>query len=318
MNDQAPLTNDHSILDLRKTTNSALSLKRRELLLRSGGCIGTMALESLLRRLSFASPESERTAFGGVLEQPHFPATAKRVIYLFMHGGPAQMELFDYKPLLWKQHGTELPDSVRGDQRLTGMTANQPSLPIAVPQQFQFRQHGQSGAWVSDLMPNLANVSDNICFIKSLNTEAINHDPAVTYLQTDDQQPGRPSLGAWINYGIGSESYGQPAFVVLISQGSAARPADPLYARLWGTGFLPSNHQGVSFRKSGDPVLYLSNPPGIDGTTRRRMLDALTRLNRRHFEVFRDPEIVTRIAQYEMAYRMQTSLPELTDMSSEP
>ncbi len=294
------------------------SLTRRQFFGGSTTGIGTVALASLLNpNLLADSSASQLGQQMGVLGGTHFPARAKRVIYLFMHGGPSQMELFDYKPLLWKLHGKELPASIRGNQRLTGMTANQKSLPIAAPQQFAFKQHGQSGAWVSDLMPNLARQADELCIIKSLNTEAINHDPAVTLLQTGDQQPGRPSLGAWMSYGIGSENEDLPAFTVLISQGSAARPADPLYARLWGTAFLPSSHQGVNFRKSGDPLLYLSNPPGIDTATRRRMLDGLAQLNHKRYDVFRDPEIETRIAQYEMAYRMQTSVPELTDLSSE-
>ena len=289
-------------------------IARRQFFNRSASGIGTAALASLLNPQLFGDDRSKQL---GVLKKTHFPARAKRVIYLFMHGGPSQMELFDYKPLLRKMQGTELPDSVRGNQRLTGMTSKQKTLPIAAPQQFEFKQHGKSGAWISNLMPNLAKVSDEICFIKSLETEAINHDPAVTYLQTGHQQPGRPSLGAWASYGIGSENADLPAFTVLISQGSAARPSDPLYARLWGTGFLPSSHQGVNFRKSGDPVLYLSNPPGIDAATRRRMLDGLAKLNRKSFEAFGDPEIETRIAQYELAYRMQTSVPELTDLTGE-
>ena len=294
------------------------AMTRRQFFGRSTTGIGTAALASLLNpELLSSRPSSGPGERKGVLPTTHFPARAKRVIYLFMHGGPSQMEMFDYKPALWKWNGTELPDSVRGDQRLTGMTSNQESLPIAAPRQFEFKQHGQSGAWISELMPNFAKVSDDICFVKSLNTEAINHDPAVTLLQTGHQQPGRPSLGAWASYGIGSENDDLPAFVVLISRGSAARPADPLYARLWGTGFLPSSHQGVNFRKSGDPVLYLSNPPGLDADSRRNMLDGLAKLNRKQFEIYRDPEIETRIAQYEMAYRMQTSVPQLTDLSDE-
>ena len=294
------------------------AMTRRQFFGRSATGIGTAALASLLNpELLRSSPFSGAGERKGVLSTMHFPARAKRVIYLFMHGGPSQMEMFDYKPALWKWNGTELPDSVRGDQRLTGMTSNQESLPIAAPRQFEFKQHGQSGAWISELLPNFAKVSDDICFVKSLNTEAINHDPAVTLLQTGHQQPGRPSLGAWTSYGIGSENDDLPAFVVLISRGSAARPADPLYARLWGTGFLPSSHQGVNFRKSGDPVLYLSNPPGLDADSRRNMLDGLAKLNRKQFEIYRDPEIETRIAQYEMAYRMQTSVPQLTDLSDE-
>ncbi len=288
-------------------------IARRQFFSRSANGIGTVALSSLLNPQLFADAPGNNSNGG----ETHFPPRAKRVIYLFMHGGPSQMELFDYKPLLAKMQGQELPSSVRGDQRLTGMTSNQKSFPIAAPGQFTFQQHGESGAWVSDLMPNMAKVADDVCFIKSINTEAINHDPAVTLLQTGHQQPGRPSLGAWASYGIGSENANLPAFTVLISQGSAARPADPLYARLWGTGFLPSSHQGVNFRKSGDPVLHLSNPPGIDSATRRRLLDGLAKLNRKSFQSYGDPEIETRIAQYELAYRMQTSVPELTDLSGE-
>lgn len=292
------------------------ALTRRQLLSRGACGIGTAALASLLNPV--ASQAAAPTAgHPGILAHTHFPAKAKRVIYLFMHGGPSQMELFDYKPALAKMHGVQLPDSIRGGQRLTGMTSKQDSLPIASPQQFKFKQHGQSGAWVSDLMPHLAGCADDICFIKSMHTEAINHDPAVTYLQTGHQQPGRPSLGAWSSYGLGSENANLPSFVVLISDGSASRPADPLYARLWGTAFLPSNHQGVNFRKNGDPVLYLSDAKGIDPASRRLMLDGLADLNLQRFESEGDPEILTRIEQYEMAYRMQTSVPELTDLSNE-
>ena len=289
---------------------------RREFLQRTAAGLGTVALGTLLDQPATGAPAGG--ASRGVLEQPHFPAKAKHVIYLFMHGGPSQIETFDHKPLLTKQHGVDLPESVRGDQRLTGMTAKQATHPIVAPQTFKFQQHGESRAWVSDALPHIAGVADDICFINSVHTEAINHDPAVTHLQTGDQQPGRPSMGAWIDYGLGSESEELPAFVVMLSHGSAARPADPLYARLWGSGFLPSNHQGISFRQSGDPVLYLSNPKGIDQGTRRRMLDGLAKLNRRQFELYENPEINTRIAQYEMAYRMQTSVPELTDVSGEP
>jgi len=290
---------------------------RREFLARSASGIGIMALASLMNPLLFATSSDRTKKTTGILGEAHFMPRAKRVIYLFMHGGPSQIELFDYKPRLRKMQGTQLPDSVRGNQRLTGMTSGQKALPIVAPKQFSFKQHGKSGAWVSDLMPNLANVVDEICFVKSLNTEAINHDPAVTLLQTGYQQPGRPSLGAWASYGIGSENADLPAFTVLISQGSAVRPADPLYARLWGTGFLPSSHQGVKFRNRGDPVLHLSNPPGIDAVMRRRLLDGLAKLNRKAYKKFGDPEIETRIAQYELAHRMQTSVPELADLSGE-
>jgi len=278
-------------------------LERRQFLGHSATGVGTAALASLLNPELLAGPSAKEQR-------------AKRVIYLFMHGGPSQMDLFDEKPQLSKLQGTELPASVRMNQRLTGMTSKQKSFPVA-SSVFKFRRHGPSGAALSELLPHLGEVSDDVCFIKSLHTEAINHDPAVTYLQTGHQQPGRPSMGSWLSYGLGSENENLPAFVVLLSRGSAARPDDPLHSRLWGSAFLPSNHQGVSFRSSGDPVLYLSNPPGIDAATRRRMLDGLAQLNRKQFEVAGDPEINTRIAQFELANRMQTSVPELTDLSGE-
>jgi len=278
-------------------------LTRRQLFGRASAGIGGAALATLLGEgRSFAAP--------------HFAPKAKRVIYLFMHGGPSQLDLFDHKPGLKKLHGQEFPASVLGDQRLTGMTSGQKSKPVTASL-FDFKQHGQSGAWMSELLPHMGRVADELCLIRSMNTEAINHDPGVTLLQTGHQQPGRPSFGAWASYGLGSENASLPAFVVLISRGSAARPADPLYARLWGSGFLPSNHQGVSFRSSGDPVLYLSNPPGIDAPSRREQLDAIQSLNRRQFTQQLDPEIETRIAQYEMAYRMQTSVPDLISLRDE-
>lgn len=245
-----------------------------------------------------------------------FSPRAKRIIYLFMHGGPSQMDLYDEKPLLHNRRGMELPDSVRMNQRLTGMTSRQKSLPVT-PSVFRFRRHGESGASFSELLPHLGRVADDLCIVRSMHTEAINHDPAVTYLQTGHQQPGRPSFGSWLSYGLGSENQDLPAFVVLLSRGSAARPDDPLHTRLWGSGFLPSNYQGVSFRSSGDPVLYLSDPPGIDSRSRRRMLNALNDLNQQRLASVGDPEIATRIAQFELAYRMQMSVPELTDVSSE-
>ncbi len=269
------------------------------------GFLGSTALASLL------SPELLAKSVSTIAPQ------AKRIIYLFMHGGPPQMELFDHKPELRKRRGQELPDTVRKSRRLTGMTSGQKQFPI-VPSSFRFQKHGQSGADISELLPNLAGVADDLCIIRSMHTEAINHDPAVTYLQTGHQQPGRPSFGAWLSYGLCGENSDLPAFVVLLSNGSATRPTDPLHARLWGPGFLPSNHQGVQFRSGADPVLFLSNPPGIDADSRRRMIDGLARLNRRQFEVAGDPEILTRTAQFEMAYRMQMSVPELTDLSSEP
>lgn len=233
-----------------------------------------------------------------------------------MHGGPSQLDLLDHKPHLAERHGQELPDSVRRSQRLTGMTSGQKSFPIT-PSIFQFRRYGDNGTEISELLPHTAGIVDRIAIVRSLYTEAINHDPAVTLLQTGHQQPGRPSFGAWASYGLGAETSDLPAFAVIISNGSAARPADPLYARLWGAGFLPSNHQGVALRSGGDPVLYLSNPAGVDAATRRDQLDVLAAFNRRELEREHDPEIATRIAQYEMAFRMQTSVPELTDLASE-
>ena len=296
--------------DLNHPPPADALLTRRQFFSRSVTGIGAAALASLLRPSLFAADS------GGVLGKPHFAPKAKRVIYLFMHGGPSQLDLFDYKPGLRALHGQELPASVRGTQRLTGMTSNQKTLPVT-SSLFNFARHGRSGAWVSELLPNTAGVVDDLCFIRSLHTEAINHDPAVTYLQTGHQQPGRPSFGAWTSYGLGSENKNLPSFVVLISRGSAARPADPLYARLWGSAFLPSNHQGVSFRSSGDPVLYLSNPPGLDAASRRDQLDTIGALNHRQQSRQIDPEIETRIAQYEMAFRMQASVPGLTDLREE-
>ncbi len=279
----------------------ALASTRRQFFGRTAGGIGTLALSSLLN------------AQGGLT---HFAPKAKRIIYLFMQGGPSQLDLFDPKPGLAKRHGEELPASIRKGQRLTTMTSKQTSLPVA-PSPFRFVQHGQSGAWVSELLPHTARIADELCIIRSMNSEAINHDPAITFLQTGHQQPGRPSFGSWLSYGLGTENSDLPAFVVLISRGSAVSPADPLYARLWGSGFLPSNHQGVSFRSSGDPVLYLSNPEGVRTSDRRRLLDTLGQLNTMQHEQSLDPEIQTRIAQYEMAFRMQSSVPELTDLRGE-
>jgi hypothetical protein len=252
---------------------------------------------------------------GGILGgQLHHTPRAKRVIYLFMAGGPSQLETFDYKPVLNQRHGEELPESVRLGQRLTGMSGNQATLPLA-GSAFSFAQHGQSGAWMSELLPYTAKHADELCIIRSLYTEAINHDPAITFLQTGSQISGRPSMGAWVDYGLGTENANLPAFVVLVTRGKVDQP---LYARLWGNGFLPSQHQGVQFRAGKEPVLYLNNPPGIDGPSRRRMLDRLAELHTHAAETTGDAEIEGRIAQYEMAFRMQTSVPEVTDLSGEP
>lgn len=290
-------------------------LARRAFLGRAAGGLGAIALATLLD----AAPGSaaDATATGGLPGLPHFAPRAKRVIYLFQSGAPSQLDLFDHKPRLAELQGSELPDSIRRGQRLTGMTATQASFPVAASK-FKFARHGQSGAWLSELLPHTARIADRLTFIKSTHTEAINHDPAVTFFQTGAQLAGRPSIGAWLAYGLGSENQDLPAFVAMISQGSGNRNDQPLYDRLWGSGFLPTRYQGVKFRSTGDPVLFLSNPPGVDSATRRRMLDDIGRLNRLKLEDNADPEIATRIAQYELAYRMQTSVPELTDVSGEP
>ena len=287
-------------------------INRRQFFGRGAAGIGTAALGSLLN-----GGAAQAAADGGALPQFHFAPKAKRVIYLFQSGGPSQLDLFDYKPKMRALQGTDLPDSVRNGQRITGMTSGQKTLPVASTM-FDFKQHGEAGTWISELMPHTAKVVDDICMIKTLNTEAINHDPGITYLQTGHQQPGRPSMGAWMSYGLGSENQDLPGFIVLISHGNAKRDAQALFQRLWGAGFLPSEHQGVNFRAAADPVLYLTNPPGIDQQTRRRMLDGLAELNEIQYHEFSDPEITARISQYEMAYRMQASVPELTDVSDEP
>ena len=243
-------------------------------------------------------------------------AKAKRIIYLFQSGAPSQMDLFDPKPQLDKRRGEDLPDSIRKGQRLTTMTSGQAKFPVA-PSIFKFAQHGKSGIWLSELFPHLATVADELAVVRSVHTEAINHDPAITFCQTGNQLAGRPSIGSWISYGLGSENQDLPAYIVLTSFGSGRRDDQPLYDRLWGSGFLPSRHQGVKFRNTGDAVLYLSNPPGVDATARRSTLDRLAALNQQHHQVVGDPEIQTRIAQYEMAFRMQTSVPDLLDFAKE-
>jgi len=291
---------------------------RRHFFGRTATGIGSMALASLMNPKLFGAESSQKqTANAGVLGKPHHVPTAKRVIYLFMSGAPSQLDMFDYKPTMQKMYDKELPDSVRMGQRITTMTSGQARFPVA-PSLFKFKQHGQAGTWMSELLPHLGTVADDIAVIKTVNTEAINHDPAITFIQTGSQLPGRPSLGAWLSYGLGSANTDLPEFVVLNSTWSSKRDAQALYSRLWGSGWLPSKHQGVSLRSQGDPVLYLSNPPGVDSHMRRRMLDRLGNLNKKHFEDFGDPEINARISQYEMAYRMQTSVPELTDIADEP
>jgi hypothetical protein len=287
---------------------------RRHFFHKSSVGIGAAVIATLLNE-DLQGAEAATQPSGGLPGLPHLPPKAKRAIYLFQSGAPSQMDLFDYKPRLRDLRGTELPGSIRQGQRLTGMTSSQSSFPVA-PSMFKFAQHGQSGAWVSELMPYTAKVADRLCFIKSMHTEAINHDPAVTFFQTGAQIAGRPSIGSWISYGLGTESKDLPAFVVMISTRGGG--GQPLYDRLWGSGFLPTRYQGVKFRSGADPVLYLSNPPGVTESGRRRFLDDLAKLNQLSLEDYGDPEISTRIAQYEMAYRMQRSVPELTDLSQEP
>src|SRR5438067_1502329 len=276
-------------------------LTRRHFFGRTANGLGIAALVSLLSERADATDPRP-----GTLRALHHAPRAKRVIYLFMSGGPSHIDLFDYKPRLRQLHGTELPASIRMGQRITGMTAGQSTFPCVAPM-FRFQRHGQCGLWLSELLPHTGTIADDICVIKSLHTEAINHDPAITFIQTGSQQPGRPSMGAWLSYGLGTENQDLPAYIVLISHGKQSD--QPLFGRLWGSGFLPSVHQGVKLRSSGDPVLYLSDPPGVDKTSRRHMLDGVEQLNRMAEESFGDPEINTRISQYEMAYKMQTSVP---------
>jgi len=260
---------------------------------------------------------NEPTGVQGILNGLHIPAKAKRVIYLFQSGGPSQLELFDYKPLLNERRGEDLPDSIRNGQRLTGMSSGQDSFPL-VGSSYGFKQYGQSGTWMSDLLPYTSKIVDDICIIKSMHTEAINHDPAITFFQTGSQQPGRPSMGAWMSYGLGSENKDLPAFSVLLSRGTGRPNGQPLYSRLWGNGFLHSLHQGVQFRSAKDPVLYLNDPDGLHKSDKRKLLDQLKALNEEHYEQVGDPEIQSRIAQYEMAYRMQTSVPDVMNIEKEP
>jgi hypothetical protein len=288
-------------------------LTRRELLACTGGGLGAIALCDLLASAGISEPAT-KSAAPGVLPQPHHPARAKRVIYLFQSGGPSQLETFDYKPTLIERTGQPLPDSVRQGQRLTGMSGNQSVLPMA-GSIFPFRQHGECGAWVCDLLPHTAGIVDEIAIVRSMYTEAINHDPAITMLQTGAQLAGRPSIGAWLMYGLGSDNRDLPSFVVLITKGKGDQP---LYSRLWGSGFLPSENQGVQFRSGRDPVLFLNNPAGVDRAGREQLLMSLNELHALEKDATGDPELEARIAQYEMAFRMQASVPEATDVSSEP
>ena len=291
-------------------TDAQNLINRRHFFGKAATGIGAAALSSLL------VPETH-AGRGGMLGGTHWAPKAKRVIYLFQSGAPSQMDLFDWKPALAKRYNEELPASIRKGQRLTGMTSGQKRFPIA-PTIFNFKQHGKSGAWISELMPHLSTVADDLCFVKSMYTEAINHDPAITFFQTGSQIAGRPSIGSWLSYGLGSMNEDLPTFVSMVSAGTGRPGGQPLYDRLWGSGFLPTTHQGVKFRGVGDPVLYLNDPNGVSRSLRRRMLDDLAAVNEEKLRDFGDPEIATRIAQYELAYRMQASVPELTDLSDEP
>ena len=295
-------------MDQREIKHIENQINRRHFLTRSSLGLGAMALGSLFD----TSLLHGQTQSGP--DYRSFAPKAKRVVYLFMSGGPSQIDLFDYKPELAKLHGSELPDSIRKGQRLTGMSAGQSAIPVAASE-FSFAQYGNSGQWVSELFPYTAQVVDELCLVKSMYTEAINHDPAITFFQSGHQIAGRPSIGAWVSYGLGSLNQNLPSFIVLISKNAGGQP---LYARLWGNGFLPTRYQGVQFRSGKDPVLYLNNPEGYEQTDRRVMLDYLARLNQIQADTYRDPAVNERIAQYEMAYRMQTSVPEVTDISQEP
>ncbi|MCK0191866.1 DUF1501 domain-containing protein [Arenibacter sp. F20364] len=317
------MCNHHDILssnnkDLQQLEKQA---SRRDFLTKTSLGLGALALGSLLGtekawgNIKGSSPKAILDSYNrNRLGLPHHLPKAKRIVYLFQSGGPSQMDLFDYKPKLADLFGKDLPPSIRKGQRLTGMSADQTVFPIA-PSIFKFKQYGESRAWVSEMMPYLSEVVDDLCFIKSMQTDAINHDPAITFLQTGNQLPGRPSIGSWLSYGLGSDNDNLPTFITFISKNGKGQP---LYSRLWGNGFLPTEHQGVQFRSGKDPVLYLNDPENYDGTDRRRMLDYLGKLNGVQQDAYGDPEINARMTQYEMAFRMQTSVPEVTDLSDEP
>jgi len=307
-----------SSLDLHRSLQQLQqNLTRRDLFANAGRPLGAAALASLTgSAVAVGQPADWTTAAanGGLPDLPHFAQKAKRVIYLFMCGGPSHIDTWDYKPEVRDIHGQELPESIRNGQRITTMTSGQQAFPCVAPM-FQFRRHGQDGRWVSELLPHTAKLVDDITVVKSVHTEAINHDPAITFINTGVQQPGKASMGAWVSYGLGSPNRNLPSYVVMISKGPGQKQA--LYSRLWGSGFLPSQHQGVALRAGASPVLYLNDPAGIDRSTRRRMLDRIAAINNEHFSEFGDPETQTRIAQYEMAFRMQTSVPGLMDLSTE-
>ena len=292
--------------------NFANEMTRRTLFSKSSMGIGTAALATLL-----GNDQSKTSATQlGLSDLPHHPPKARNVIYLLMNGGPPHIDMFDYKPELEKYRGKEIPESVHRNQRVSTMT--QGAAKLALPAFTGFKQHGDSGAWVCDFLPHTAGIVDDLCFVKSMHTTSVNHAPAITFFLTGSEMPGRPSMGAWATYGLGSESQDLPGFVVMTSRDKEATCGQIFYDFYWGSGFLPSKYQGVKFRGGGDPVLYLSNPNGLTREVRRELLDDLAILNQRHFEEMQDPEIATRIAQYEMAYRMQASVPEITDLTREP
>jgi len=295
--------------------NEKMKLNRRHFFSKLSAGIGTLALGSLMIpevfRGSSLSADSDQFTLG----MPHFAPKAKRIIYLFQAGAPSQLESFDYKPLLRERMGEDLPESIRNGQRLTGMTANQTKFPL-VGSFADFKQYGQNGTWISDYFPHIGKIADEICIINSMNTEAINHDPAITFMQTGNQISGRPSMGSWFSYGLGSDNKNLPSFVVLTSRGKGN--SQGLYSKLWSSGFLDSRHQGVLLRSGKDPVLYLNDPEGMTREDKREMLDKVAELNTAHYDDVLDDEIQTRIAQYEMAYRMQMSVPEVVDLKKEP
>ncbi len=309
-------------MDLR--TEALLQLTRRQLLGSGVKAAGAVAALSTLMSKGYAESETQAKApdkkpvrSGGLPGLPHHAPKAKRLIYLFMGGAPSQLDLFDYKPKLKELFNKDLPDSVRRGQRITTMTSGQKRFPLA-PSMFNFSQQGKSGAWISELLPYTSKIVDDLSIVRSVYTNAINHDPAITFIQTGRELPGWPSLGSWLAYGLGVSSENLPNYVVMTPTWTGRRSAQALFSRLWGSGFLPSRLQGVALRSVGDPVLYLKDPPGVDKAMRRKMIDGLSLLNKKRFEVTGDPEINARMAQYEMAFKMQTTVPELTDLKSEP
>jgi hypothetical protein len=309
-------------------TDNRRHITRRAMLGRSATGVGLAALTHLLgvdagviaraaEAVASTSTKPSGASVGGLPGIPHFAPKAKRVIYMFQNGAPSHVDLFDYKPKLKEWHGKEIPPEIRGGARLSSMTSGQKSKPV-LSEITKFSQHGKSGAWVSDFLPQIASISDDLCFVKSMHTGAVNHAPAITFFLTGGELPGRPSMGSWLTYGLGTMNENLPAFVVMTSRDKEASCGQIFYDFYWGSGFLPSKYQGVKFRGSGDPVLYLSNPDGMSREIRRGMLDDMAKLNELKLQEFGDPEIATRISQYEMAYKMQTSVPELTDLSNEP